>query len=85
MGIAIIGVAMISKLTLLSINPGGVYRYPKRKEKEIKTAKTRKNESETIKTNCLAFLGNVVILFLIHYRNPNYCLYCFDSEPHFEP
>ena len=64
MGIAIIGVAMISKLTLLSINPGEVYRYPKRIEKEIKIAETRKNESETIKTNCLALLGNAVILFL---------------------
>ena len=64
MGIAIIGVTMSSKLTLLSINPGGVYRYPKRKEKEIKTEETRKNESDTIKTNCLALLGNVVILFL---------------------
>ena len=35
MGIAIIGVKMISKLSLLSINPGEGYRYPKRKEKEI--------------------------------------------------
>ena len=64
MGIAITGVKMNSKLSLLSINPGEGYRYPKRKEKEIKTAEIRKNESDNIKMNCLTFLGNAVILFL---------------------
>jgi uncharacterized protein with PQ loop repeat len=65
MGIATIGAAMISKLTLSSINPAGIYRYPKRKEKEIMIAATRKNESDIIKMNCLTLLGNAVILFLI--------------------